>query len=97
MRKSVFRRWLERRSDGDSLLNPKQWLLDLFGVSNTSSGERITNDKALLNSNVYTCASILGGDIGKLPLQVFKRRGMALRKTTPIPSLVYLGCGRILI
>ncbi|WP_339321382.1 phage portal protein [Paenibacillus sp. FSL W8-0194] len=91
MRKSVFRRWLERRSDGDSLLNPKQWLLDLFGVSNTSSGERITNDKALLNSNVYTCASILGGDIGKLPLQVFKRRGNGIEKDDSHPVTRLLG------
>lgn len=91
MRKGVFRRWWERRSAEDSLLNPKQWLLDLFGVSNTSSGERITNDKALLNSNVYTCASILGGDIGKLPLQVFKRRGNGIEKDSSHPVSRLLG------
>lgn len=91
MKKGVFRRWRERRSDDDSLLNPKQWLLDLFGVSNTTSGERITNDKALLNSNVYTCASILGGDIGKLPFQVFKKKGSGIEKDTSHPASQLLG------
>ncbi|BFH18716.1 portal protein [Paenibacillus dendritiformis] len=90
----LFRRWREWRSDlgvNDSLLNPKQWFLDFFGSSNTASGERITNDKALLNSNVYTCASILGGDVGKLPLQVFKQRGNGIEKDTSHPVSRLLG------
>ncbi|MGN7359468.1 phage portal protein [Paenibacillus sp. SAF-054] len=91
MKTNVFRRWRERRSDEDSFLNPKQWLLDLFGVSNTASGERITNDMALLNSNVYTCASILGGDIGKLPLQVFRQRGKGIEKDDSHPVTRLLG------
>ncbi|UVI28176.1 phage portal protein [Paenibacillus spongiae] len=86
-----WRSWREWRSDNDSLLNPKQWLLDLFGASTTASGERITSDKALLNSNVYTCASILGGDIGKLPIQVFKRKGNGIEKDSAHPVSRLLG------
>lgn len=91
-RRSFFQRWRERRSsEDDSLLNPKQWLLDLFGVSTTASGERITSDTALMNSNVYTCASILGGDIGKLPIQLFKKRGAGIEKDTIHPVAKLLG------
>lgn len=91
-RRNIFQRWRESRSNGPSnLTSPKQWLLDLFGSSKTASGERITNDQALLNSNVYTCASILGGDIGKLPIQVFKRRGAGREKDSSHPVTRLLG------
>lgn len=92
-RKGYFRRWWEQRSgELSNLLNPKQWFLDLFGGgAKTSSGLRITSSSALLNSNVYTCASILGGDIGKLPIQVFKKRGSGLEKDDAHPVAKLLG------
>ncbi|RPK29861.1 phage portal protein [Paenibacillus xylanexedens] len=96
MKKGLFRRLgtqiREWRSEWDTdLLNPKQWLLDLFGAATTASGERITSDNALLNSNVYTCASILGGDIGKLPIQVFKTKGGDIQRDSSHPVATLLG------
>lgn len=75
----LFRRLFESRnvlSDIPGISgfsNPSDWLIDLLGGANTQSGETVTANTAVLNSNVYTCASILGGDIGKLPIYVYKK------------------------
>ncbi|OPA77505.1 phage portal protein [Paenibacillus selenitireducens] len=61
------------------------------GGGRTRSGELITTETAMLNSNVYTVASILGGDIGKFPLQVFKRVGDNIRRDTNHPVSKLLG------
>lgn len=71
--------------------NPQQWFVDLLGGQKTSSGMTINGDSALMNSNVYTCASILGGDIGKLPIQVFKRRSGGVQKENSHPTSKLLG------
>ncbi|GMA48656.1 portal protein [Alicyclobacillus contaminans] len=66
--------------------------MDLFGGEQTSSGERVNGDTAILNPNVYACASILGGDIGKLPINVFRRsRGGGLERDTSHPVSQLLG------
>lgn len=80
-----FREW--RSSDKSDLLNPKQWFLGLFGGTKTFSGERVTSESALMNSNVYTCASVLGGDIGKLPIHVFDGPGKR-NKTHPVAQIL---------
>jgi len=69
-----------------------EWNGGLFGAgSRTASGETITTDTAVLNSNVYTVASILGGDIGKFPLQVFKRVGDNIKRDMNHPVSRLLG------
>jgi len=78
----LFRSLLGSDEPSD-LLNPKDWFINILGGEKTYSGERITSSNAILNSNVYTCLSILGGDIGKLPIQIFKNKKMVeLRKIT---------------
>ncbi|RAP29057.1 hypothetical protein C2W64_04004 [Brevibacillus laterosporus] len=85
----IFRSLLqENESD---FQNPKDWLINMLGGSTTYSGERVTSDTALLNSNVYTCASILGGDIGKLPIQIFKRKGDRIERERSHPVVNLLG------
>jgi HK97 family phage portal protein len=66
--------------DTSGLAQPEGWLMNIFGGGQTYSGELVSEDTALLNSNVYTCVSILGADIGKLPLQIFKRKGGSIQK-----------------
>jgi HK97 family phage portal protein len=75
----------------DTLANPPDWLKGIFGGRPTFSGERITNENAIYNSNVYTCASILGGDIGKLPIQIFRRKGDSIQRDTSHPVSQLLG------
>ncbi|MGG0756051.1 phage portal protein [Brevibacillus laterosporus] len=84
----IFRSLFQNESD---LQNPKDWLVNLLGGSTTYSGERVTGDTALLNSNVYTCASILGGDIGKLPIQIFTRKGGRIERDRNHPVTNLLG------
>nr|WP_067924932.1 phage portal protein [Alicyclobacillus shizuokensis] len=77
--------------DVSDLTNPADWLISIFGGEPTYSGERITADSALMNSNVYACASILGGDIGKLPIQIFKQSRGSLSKDIEHPVAQLLG------
>lgn len=87
-----LRGFFERRSaDEPDVTSSQSWWGDLFGGRMTASGERVTESTALLNSNVYTCAAILGGDIGKLPIQVFKRKGVGVTKDTSHPVARLLG------
>ncbi|BFH11752.1 phage portal protein [Paenibacillus melissococcoides] len=84
--------FLHRRSEDTSdLKNPKSWFLDLFGGKKTASGERVTSESALMNSNVYTCASILGGDIGKLPIHVYRKKKGGREKDSSHPVAELLG------
>ncbi|TCZ76200.1 phage portal protein [Paenibacillus albiflavus] len=62
-----------------------------MGGSNTQSGEVVTANTAPLNSNVYTCASILGGDIGKLPIQLYRRKKNGLERDESHPVAELLG------
>ncbi|NQX67973.1 phage portal protein [Paenibacillus alba] len=71
--------------------NPKDWLLDLMGGTKTQSGERVTPETAILNSNVYTCASILGGDVGKLPIQIYRSKKGGLERDSSHPVAILLG------
>ncbi|SFJ44047.1 phage portal protein, HK97 family [Paenibacillus sp. UNC496MF] len=50
----------------------------------------MATDRAVLNSNVYTVASVLGGDVGKFPFQVYKRQGSSIKRDSkhPVAKLV---------
>jgi HK97 family phage portal protein len=88
-----LRQIVEKRSlmDASDLLNPADWLISVFGGQPTYSGETVTSDSALMNSNVYACASILGGDIGKLPIQIFKKSKGRLMRDDEHPVAQLLG------
>lgn len=81
----IFRKLFEKRALS-GLAEPEPFLVEIFGGQPTYSGETVTSETAILNSNVYTCASILGGDIGKLPIQLFKRKGNSVEKDTTHPA-----------
>lgn len=85
-----FRDLISSLPDSD-FLNPQGWLVDLFGGEKTASGKNVNGDSALTNSNVYTCASILGGDIGKLPINIYKSKTNGLEKDTSHPVSQILG------
>jgi HK97 family phage portal protein len=85
-----FRDLLSSLPDSD-FLNPQGWLIDLFGGKQTSSGQNVNGDSALTNSNVYTCASILGGDIGKLPINIYRSKKSGIEKDMAHPVAQILG------
>lgn len=79
-------------TETSTLASPADWLVQIIGGEKTFSGEHVTPERAILNSNVYTCASILGGDIGKLPIQVFKRtREGGIQRDLKHPTADILG------
>ncbi|WP_077616925.1 phage portal protein, partial [Caenibacillus caldisaponilyticus] len=84
---------MEKRDlmDVSDIVNPADWFVSIFGGQPTYSGETITSESAIMNSNVYACASILGGDIGKLPIQIFKQSRGRLSKDTEHPVAQLLG------
>lgn len=56
----------------------------------TSTGEYLSNENTICNSNVYTCVSVLADDIAKLPLQVLKysKNGAEKDYSHPITKLL---------
>lgn len=87
--KNLFKRGM---SDEESdIFDPRSWFTNLFSNGITNSGERITNEGSLSNSNVYTCANILGGDIGKLPIQTFIKKNKSIEKVSDHPVNYLLG------
>jgi len=90
----LFRKILAEASTPliSTLSNPAEWLVRIIGGNTTFSGEHVTPETAILNSNVFTCASILGGDIGKLPIQVFRRtRDNGIQRDLKHPTAEILG------
>lgn len=77
--------------DVSDLVNPADWLISIFGGQPTYSGELVSAESAIMNSTVYACASILGGDIGKLPVQVFKASRGRLQRDDSHPVAQLLG------
>lgn len=82
--------WSLRSSESTDDRSFSRRFLDFF-TGATASGEKVTSENAILNSNIYTIASILGGDIGKLPVQVFRKRGKGVTKDTDHPVSWILG------
>ncbi|MDH2334275.1 phage portal protein [Paenibacillus polymyxa] len=88
-------KWWSRRSNTDvqksDLKNPAGWFMDWLFGDKTASGKRVSNGDSIINSNIYTVCSVLGGDIGKLPVQVFRKRGGKISKDTDHPVSYLLG------
>lgn len=62
----------EKRAHESGLAIPAGWLSDALGVR-TSSGQRVTVDKALGLTPVYAAVSIIAEQVGQLPFKVYKR------------------------
>ena len=60
---------VEERS---GLANPEGWMWDAFGTNTAPSGQRVTVDKALSLSPVWSAVQIIAEQIGQLPLKVYR-------------------------
>lgn len=59
-----------------SLAYPNEdWFFEAVGASRTDSGERVTQSTALTHGPVWQAVNILAGDVGQLPIQVWKKDG----------------------
>ena len=52
---------------------PSQWLLDALGGGATRTGQPMNPKRALSYSAVFQAISVLAGDIGQLPIDLFER------------------------
>jgi phage portal protein BeeE len=62
----------ERRSLTSGLANPAGWLTDSLGAFTAPSGKRVTVEKALGLSPVWSAVSIIAEQVGQLPLKVYR-------------------------
>ncbi len=56
------------------LASPEQWLFDaLWGGVSSSSGMRVTPEKAMGVATVFACVNLLSRAVGTLPLKIYRR------------------------
>jgi HK97 family phage portal protein len=73
---SLFYSAMEKRASPVSdLVNPSQWLINLFnGGTESKSGIRINADSAMKFSAVYGCGKILAETVGSTPVKIYRKR-----------------------
>lgn len=71
---SLFKKKSEvvnQAESGTIALNDVEQLSDLFGITSTASGYRVTDKSALKVAIVYACCRLIGGAIAQMPKKVF--------------------------
>lgn len=81
----------EGRSEG-SLENPAIPLSSEEASDWLSSGGKITTEKALTISAVYSCINVISQSLGQLPLYVLRKKGKTIEKAEDHPLWHILGC-----
>lgn len=86
----ILERMFEKRDSG-TLQNPADWLVNMFGGGETSSGEKVNADNALSQADVFSCVQILSDDVAKLPVRVYKKSTDKIeqRNKHPVSKLIY--------
>ncbi|TFF45781.1 phage portal protein [Bacillus thuringiensis] len=64
------------------LKNTPQWVLDMFGGKDTSSGERVTEANALIHPDIFSCVQVLADDVAKLPVHTFLKNDSGVQRNT---------------
>lgn len=76
-----------------TLNDPDGWFVEyLTGGAKTSAGQSVTEANAMRIAAVFACARCIAEDIGKMPLNVYRRlkpRGRELVDTIPLYSLLH--------
>ena len=69
----------EKREQISGKANPAKWFMDLFSP-NSSSGQKVTEEKAMTHTAVYSCVRIIAETIASLPLNVYRDQGNGEKK-----------------
>lgn len=67
------------RSDASTVA---QLILDTYGGAASSAGIRVTPDRALQVSAVYSCVLVLAQSVAQLPVHLYRRQGRAKEQIT---------------
>jgi len=54
------------------VINPKPWLINLFGGNTTSAGENVSSTNAPRVAAVYACVNLIADTIASLPFRVYR-------------------------
>ena len=54
------------------VVNPKPWLVNLFGGTSTNSGENVSSTNAPQVAAVYACVNLIANTISSLPFRVYR-------------------------
>ena len=68
--KDKFRTWAIR-SLISTLANPSQWLLNVFGITETASGVTVSETTAMQLTAIWRAVNILAGTEAALPLHLY--------------------------
>lgn len=63
------------RGDSSGMTNPRQWLVDWVVGDTTDSGVAMSAEKSLTYATIWQACSVICGDVGQLPLNVYRRSG----------------------
>lgn len=59
------------------VINPKPWLINLFGGNTTSAGENVSSTNAPRVAAVYACVNLIADTIASLPLEFIEKQKRA--------------------
>lgn len=71
---NFFRYFTAPKEVRSTLANPANWLMELFGASNTVVGNRVNTASALSISTVYACVKVLAESIASLPIHLHQEK-----------------------
>lgn len=63
------------RGEASGLTNPQQWLIDWVTGGESDSGVKVNAEKALTYATIWQACTVICGDVGQLPLNVYRRSG----------------------
>jgi HK97 family phage portal protein len=63
------------------VINPKPWLLSLFGGTSTLAGENVSSTNAPKVSAVFSCVNLIGNTVASLPFHMYREtdQGMIMQ------------------
>lgn len=63
------------------VINPKPWLLSLFGGTSTLAGENVSSTNAPKVSAVFSCVNLIGNTVASLPFHLYREtdQGMIMQ------------------
>lgn len=83
---------IEKRSRSSGVLNPEQWLTNLFGGGGASkAGVTVSEDNAMQIMAVFACVRLKSETIASLPFNMYKKKKVGKEKAEshPLYSLLH--------
>jgi HK97 family phage portal protein len=63
------------RADSSGITHPRQWLIDWITGGESDAGVTVNAEKSLTYATIWQACSVICGDVGQLPMNVYRRTG----------------------